>query len=411
MAANTLLTPTWVGREVLRVAKNKLKFAAKIEKMLSDEFKVSGTKTGATVNVRLPQRFQTTKGQAIQPQALQDNLVPVTITDQANIAFGWSSWQATLEIQDVRKRYIDPAAIQLANTIDADGLSRCYQDVFSLEGTPGTVITSNETYLAAGARLTNLGTPPGPRIAVVNAIMRYKIANANLASFNPAKDISDLWREGMFGAQALGFDEWYEDVNVFPHVVGPLGGSPVTNGASQSGSSLVTNGWTTAAATRLKKGDVFTIGSGSTLVKALNPQNYRSTTQAMQFVVTADVASDASGNATIPIYPPIHTTTTGGAYATVDQLPANGVAINVVGAANTETPQGLGFHPDAFVLASADLVMPNSGKAERVRAPELGLAIRFWEDSDIMTDQHPARLDCIYGYKTTRAEFAVRFAS
>lgn len=402
--ANTLITPQWTGKEVLRVAANKLKFAGKIEKFLSDEFKKAGTKVGATVNVRLPQRFQTTKGQALQAQAIVDTTVPVTITDQANIAFGWSSAQATLEIEEARKRYVDPAAIQIANTIDADGLSRMYQEVANSEGTPGTVPSSNRTYLLAGARLTNMACPPSPRIAVVNSLMRVEIANANLALFNPSKDISQLWREGMFGAQALGFDEWYEDVNVYPHTVGPLGGTPLVNGADQTGSSLVTDGWTASAASRLKKGDIFTIAD----VYAINPQNYRSTTQLQQFVVTADVSSDGSGNATIPIYPSLSAS---GAYATVSALPANNAALTILGAANTITPQGMGFHPEAFIMASADLVMPNTGKAEMVRAPQIGLALRFWEASDIMTDQHPARIDVLYGFKAVRPDWAVRFQS
>jgi hypothetical protein len=56
-------------------------------------------------------------------------------------------------------------------------------------------------------------------------------------------------------------------------------------------------------------------------------------------------------------------------------------------------------------------MMPNQGKAKRVRMKDIGMALRFWEGSDIMTDQHPSRLDGIYGFKTQRPEFAVRFAS
>jgi hypothetical protein len=40
-----------------------------------------------------------------------------------------------------------------------------------------------------------------------------------------------------------------------------------------------------------------------------------------------------------------------------------------------------------------------------------GLSLRYWEGSDIMTDQHPSRLDVIYGFKTQRADWAVRIQS
>ena len=169
---NTIATPSWTGRKVLQVASNATKFVGAITKKLSDDFMVEGTKVGASVNVRLPGRFVTTKGQALQQQALVDVVVPITITDQANIAFGYSSFSQALEIQDVEDRYINPAAIQMANTWDADGLSRVYQDVFSIEGTPGTVPNANSTYLNAAARLTNFAAPSGPRKMLINSLMR-----------------------------------------------------------------------------------------------------------------------------------------------------------------------------------------------------------------------------------------------
>jgi len=393
-----------MGRDVLRVATNEAKFINAITRKTQSDFTVDGVKVGASVDVRLPWRAQTTKGQALQQQAIVDTVVRITITDQANIAWGWSSWQGTLDIQDARERFVNPAGSQIAATCDSDGLGRVYQDVFSVEGTPGTIPSANSTYLLAAARLTNFGTPKGPRRAFINALMRATISNANLSLFNPARDISELWKEAMFSGAALSWDEWFEDVFIFPHTVGPLGGAPLVNGASQTGSALITDGWTAAAALRFKKGDVFTIAS----VFAVHPQSRLSTTQLQQFVVTADMSSDGAGNGTVSIYPPIIGPLTP-QYQTVDSLPADNAALTVVGAANTVSPQGLGFHPEAFVMASADLIKPNEGKSERVRAK--GMSIRFWEGSDIMSDQHPSRLDTIYGFKTQRPEFAVRFAS
>lgn len=405
---NTVQTPSWIGRKVLQVASNATKFVGAITKKLSEDFKVDGTKVGATVGVRLPQRVVTTKGQAFQQQGISDVIVNITITDQANVGFGWSSFSGALEIQDMEERYVNPSAIQLANTYDADGLARLYQDVFSVEGTPGTIPNVNSTYLLAAARLTNFACPSGPRRAVINSLMRATIANANLALFNPPTKISTLWEEAMFSGAALSWDQWYEDVNVFPHVTGAQGGTPTVNGAGQTGSSLITQAWSNSITGVLKKGDVFTIGTGSTGVFAVNPQNYRSTTQLQQFVVTADCNSSGGGAVTIPIYPPI---VTSGAYQTVTVSPATSAVITVVGAASTTTPQGLGFHPSAFVMAAADLPEPRQGNFKRVRMPGIGMALRYWESSDIMTDQHPTRLDGIYGFKTQRPEFAVRFAS
>jgi hypothetical protein len=61
----------------------------------------------------------------------------------------------------------------------------------------------------------------------------------------------------------------------------------------------VTDGWTAAAATRLKQGDVVTFA----LSDGVNPQNREDTGDLRMFAVTADTASDGSGNLTIPIFP------------------------------------------------------------------------------------------------------------
>ena len=401
--ANSIIEPLWIARDVQRVAKNSTRFIKGIQKKLSDEFVVEGTKVGGTVGVRLPQRFVTSKGEGIQLQNITDSVVYVTITDQANIAWGWSSRQGTLSIQDTRERYVNPAGAQLANTADKDGLSRLYQDVYFAQGTPGTTPTANTVYYSAADDLTQIAAvPQDSRNMVVNSVMGTAIANANLALFNLGSS-KNILEEGMLADGALKWKAWWEDVNTYPHTYGTYAGTPLVNGASQTGSSLITDGWSSGAST-LNKGDVFTIGSGATAVKAVNVQSYQDSGLAQKFVVTSTV-SDSSGAMTISISPSI---VTSGAYQTVVAAPADNATINVLGSTGVTSIQGLGFHRDAFVMASADLVMPNQGKAERVRAPKSGLSLRYWEASDIMTDQHPSRLDVIYGFRTQRADWAVR---
>lgn len=400
---NALITPSWIGRDVLRVAKNELRFAKNIKKLLSDDFKVSGVKVGGTVGVRLPQRFVTSKGQALQQQGFTDSVVYVTITDQAHIGWGWSSRDATLEIQDARERYVNPAGTQIANTIDKDGLSRLYQDVYFAQGTPGVTPTSNSVYFNAADELTMIAAvPKDKRHMLVNATMGTAIANANLALFNLGAS-KNAFEDGRLASGALKWNDWWEDNNVYPHTYGTYGGSPAVNGASQTGASLITDGWASGAST-LNKGDVFTIGSGATLVKAVNAQSYQDTGLAQKFVVTATV-SDSSGSMTIAISPSIITS---GAYQTVVASPADNATINVLGSSASVSMQGLGFHDEAFVMASADLIEPKQGVSSRVRAPESGLSLRYWEASDITSDQHPSRLDVIYGFRTLRADWAVR---
>ena len=74
--ANTFITPQWVLRDVARVLVNNLKFAANVERFLGEKFQVAGSKVGYAIDVRLPQRFRTVKGQAFVPQPINDLTVP-----------------------------------------------------------------------------------------------------------------------------------------------------------------------------------------------------------------------------------------------------------------------------------------------------------------------------------------------
>jgi hypothetical protein len=209
----------------------------------------------------------------------------------------------------------------------------------------------------------------------------------------------------------LGAD-WYMDQNTRTQTVGLQGGTPVVNGANQSGNALITNGWT-ATTQVLNVGDVISIGSAATGPHAVNPQNKQSTGSLRQFVVTANVVSDGGGNATIPISGPGGLgLVNAGPFQTVDALPLNGASINVQGAASTNSPRGLGFHKDAFAFACADLPLwEGVHKAERISDKQLGMSIRLICAYDINLDRAPWRLDILYGWSTIYPELAVRVAS
>src|SRR5690349_10241112 len=168
MATNSFITPTWVVKDVSRIAMNSLKFGANVDRAYSSDFRAGGAKVGSSFNLRLPQRFRTTKGQAFQQQAVADQVVPMVITDQANIGLSWSTFDATFSVEEVRKRYIRPASIQLANTIDFDGLTRMSPLVYHAVGTPGTTPTSIQTYLDAVTKLRNVAVPDEDLIAIVS---------------------------------------------------------------------------------------------------------------------------------------------------------------------------------------------------------------------------------------------------
>jgi len=401
--ANQLLTISMITREALRVLTNNLTFTKHVNREYSDKFAVEGAKIGSVLNVRRPPRYVGRTGPALATEFAVETQTPVTLTTQAGVDISFTSQELTLSIDDFSDRFIKPAVANIANRIDFDGL-QLYRTVANSVGTPGTVPNSLLTYLDAGVLLDDNATPmDGDRSVVVNPRMQGTIVNALTGLFQSSAQIKQQYEKGKMGI-AAGFD-WYMDQNVAVHQVGPLGGTPLVNGASQTGSNLVTDGWTAAAALRLRAGDVFTIAG----VFAVNPQNRQTTGALEQFVVTGNVSSDGAGNATIPIFPAI---VTSGAFQTVTNSPADNAAITVVGAANTNTPQGLAFHKDAFTFVSADLQMPRGvDMAARVSDPQTGISLRMVRAYNISNDTFPCRLDVLYGWRELYPENACRIMS
>lgn len=104
-----------------------------------------------------------------------------------------------------------------------------------------------------------------------------------------------LKMNGQYGTFLLG-----DPANTSPRGVGT--GTPLVNGGSQTGDSLITDGWTTSTTGILKAGDWIQLGSGSAtrLHKVLD-----------------DVNSDGSGNATLTIFPSLRSSPANNAQITV----------------------------------------------------------------------------------------------
>jgi hypothetical protein len=413
MATNTFATPTWVVKETSRSAINSLKFGANVTRKYSPDFKAGGAKVGSGFSLRLPARFQTTKGQAFQQQPVQDITVRFDITDQANIGLSWSTFDATLSIEEVRERYIKRAGLQLANTIDYDGLTRVSPLVYHAVGTPGTTPTAVSTYLDAVTKLRNIGVPDDNLVAMLSPNMTATLVANTTTIFNPAASIGKNWKRGQFssGENGLGIDEWYYDQNTWQRTTGSFTtATPLVDQATFADgmTSVVSDGWASGAST-LRAGDKFTLAN----VNEINPQNYASTGQLLQLTVTTTV-SDTAGAMTITFTPPLIAT---GALANVDALPANNAPIIPLGSTittssgamtATATRQGLVYNREAFVLGmvDADADLPGA-ECSMISDSETGWSLRYARQWNGQTDQKISRLDCFYGWLAYRPDWAV----
>lgn len=412
--ANALINSSIILKESMMQLKNNLTLGKLVNREYDKEFR----KVGDTVNARKPVKFYTADGATRVNQDVTEGKVPVVLNQRKHVSWNFSTQDLTLSIEQYSKRYIEPAMITLAQTIDAKGFD-LYKKVWNTIGTPGTTPANYAAVGAVARRQTEMAVPKSKRVGVMDPNAFQTIA-ATLTTLNMPQMAMSAWESGEIGNLA-GY-RTKESVNTKAHTVGTKAGTPLVNGATQgvaitdtvanvgavkdtNSQTLITDGWTNSSAI-LKAGDVFTIAG----VFAVNPVPGEGTTgktvlpYLQQFVVKEDISSDGTGNATVKISPAIIVS---GAYQTVSAQPADNAAITVLGTASTAYPQNLFFHPDAFVLVTAPLEMPD-GASWKERDESDGISMRLVKDYDIANDVEIIRIDVLYGWEAVYPDLAAR---
>ncbi len=394
MATNALLTPSLITKETLVILQNNLVAAGKVNRKFENQF----SKIGASLTIRKPNRFVAVNGPALSLQDVQEPSTSITISNQTHVDFQFTQQDLTLTIEEFSERYLKPAAETLANSVDY-GVLQNYSAVQNVVGTAGTIPATFAALGAVGQRMDEGSVPQDGRILILNPASYWSLAAAFTTLY--VKSVSEPALKG-FLANIANF-EIYMDQNTPVQTVGAYVGSPTVNGAGQTGSSLITAGWTGTIAGLLNVGDAFNIAG----VFAINPQSRISTGALQNFVVTA-TANSSSGAATLSIYPAIVTT---GAYQTVSASPANGAAITILtGAASSQHAQNLAFVKDAFGLVVVPMELPQ-GVDFAAREMVKNLSMTVVRAYDINSTNFPCRMDILWGTATYYPELAVRLTA
>jgi hypothetical protein len=406
--ANNILTPVMITNEAVIVLENQCNILKYVSSDYSDQFAKDGAKIGATLNVRKPARYVGRQGTGLQVEDQTESQVPLVLTTQFGVDVQFNSQELTLSMDDFAARVLKPQMAVIANRVDRDGCL-LYQTVPNMVGIPGTPPATLQSLLQVRQRLLEMSAPDdGNLYLLLSPAANTSLVNGLSVLFNPQSKIGGNYEEGIMGD--AGGLKIAIDQNIAAQTVGPLGGAPVINGANQGLNSgwsysmnLLVNGWTAAAAPRLNAGDVFTIAG----VFSVNAQNRQSTGSLQQFVVQANVSSDATGASTIPIVPAI---IFAGQYQNVTNAPTNGIGVTVAGSAGISYLQNLGFHKAAFTVAFADLVMPK-GVDMAERKVYKSISLRVIRAYDINNDRFPSRTDVLYGYKAIYPELGCRLTN
>ena len=394
MAGNTLLSPTIITREALRILHANLNFIGNINKQYDPQFANSGAspsgKIGPSLTIRMPNQYTVRTGSVLQVQDTVETSQVLTVSTQKGVDTIFSSQDLTLTIDEFSKRYLQPAMSVLATNIEADALSMI-KDVYNAVDDNANALTYAD--VANGRKMLNLYlAPPNDRCATLIPDHVVSFNDAVKGLYNPQESIARPYLNGKIGkVQGLDFFE-NTVLNKFQS-----GTSAATTGytvTTTSGSATVT---LAAGSNTFKKGDIVTFST----MNAVDPETKADRGFLQQFVFTADVSG--TGAATVSPTP-----VSSGAAQNVTAVGAGLTVVKIGGGASALYAQSLFFHPEAFTFVTADLIDVSKFGAWGSRQVMDGISMRIARQYDITNDNVPCRIDVLYGFKTLRPQLACR---
>jgi hypothetical protein len=224
--------------------------------------------------------------------------------------------------------------------------------------------------------------------------------------FVPNNTIGSQYAKGMMGRDSAGMN-WKMDQNISAQTFGSYTGTATINTSTDTG--ILASGWAQTSSLTLTKSGTFTPLVGDTFtiagVYAVNPQNRQAygSNKLRNFVITA-----ISGTA-VTVSPAV---ISGGQFQNVSITGAGASAVTPFNQTGAVSPQNIVMHKNAFVLACADLDLPDGVVfAGRASDKDLGLSMRIVRQYTINNDSIPTRVDVLYGWAPLYAELACRVAS
>lgn len=366
--ANQFIEVKEIARQLLPRLIENLVFPNLVYKDYSGDF-VKGK--GAKIQVKKPvafkaEDFEQEKGTT--PQDVVEDSVEVALDKFATVDVDFTSIQMVTNVDDLNRLFLEPAAVALAEKINADGLE-LYKDIPYCVGTAGTTPSTLDDIADARKMLNINKVPIAGRVAIwdpeadANFTTIPAIVNAEKSGSTQAL------REGSIG-RVMGLEN-YMAQGIKVHEAGSLAGTTGIKASAETNAGLDTITLSKDSLTgNVKKGDIINIAKNN-------------------YVVTED-ATASTNSITVKLYPALKTKVT-----TTDTI-----KIEKGHTAN------LAFNPNAFAFVTRPLAAPSG--VEAYTTSYNGITLRVVKGYDMKTKKEMLSMDVLYGYKTMYPELATR---
>lgn len=365
--ANQFLTTKEIARAMLPILQDNLVFPALAYTDYSDTF----SKKGDTIQVKKPPVYVAKEfGGNISVQDAKEESVLVTLDKIADVSVALSAKEMALNISDFSEQVLRPAAVAIAEKINADGLA-LYKDIPYTCGTAGQTPDSLEDFAAAGKALNDKKAPFSMRYGVWDSAALAKFQTIPAVVNAEKCGSTDALRDGAIG-KILGMEN-YMSQQVCKHESGTLSapsGICLSTIANKGDTEIYIEAVSGALTGNVKKGDIFVIDG----------ENYTA-------LADAEIASDEIA---VKIYPAFKKTA------------VSTTAVTLIG----NHTANLAFHKNAFGFVTRPLEVARG--ADSYVTSFGGITLRITLDYDITTKKQTMSIDTLYGFKTLYPELAVR---
>jgi hypothetical protein len=401
---NQFITTDLVSNTALAMFANNAPYVMTASRIYQDDFVSSGYKIGDTLQVRRQNHFIVGDGSVATPQSIIETVETIVIAHQYHALIAYTIQDLTLRIEDFSRLFIAPAVQEIITQMEKDISGQAEQVLNFFTGTAGVAINSFTTVDTAGAKLLEQGVNIASDAYLAMTVRDgSSLKGALLNNFTPVFN-EDIVRSSAIGH--LSYFDIFQSQNIKHHIAGagptlhssdPL----LVNGAVASGNTIIMDGATPTITDYFVVGDVISIAG----VQSVNPVGRASTGQDMQFVVTANAASDGGGNITVLVAPIIISDTTNPNRNVSNAVP-NNAAVTMVGSYNVNT---------AYPSRGLDIVCPPLYKLQVPYAsvavdPETGLSLAVTQTGDILGYQNYMRIDLLCGFQW-HPQYAVKVLS
>ncbi len=372
--ANNFTSLKEIARAALPHLMDNLVFPRLVHNDFSDTF---AAKQGDTIQVRKPVNYTAMEFdpyEGVITQEIDEDSVEVKLDKIASVDIEVSALDAALNFDSIDRLFIKPAAIALAEKINADGLA-LYKDIAQCIGEAGTTPSTLNDLANVRRALNDARAPQAPRYAVWDTAADTAFATIPALVNAEKSGTTDALREGSLG-KVFGVEHFMSqavpthkcaiqtqtDVKVYGTV------APGADVVKLKGTALIG---------KLRKGDLLKIDQGNGRIET--------------FTVVNDTANATSGElANIKFFP----------------AAKDGIVNNALVTIIDNHTANLAFHPSAFAFVCRPLAAP-AGVESYVTSFD-GISLRIVRGYDMIYKREMLSMDVLYAYKTVYPELAVR---